>query len=79
MPEKMPEESREFIESECLNAALGALGCSNLIGVRVGSLRPRGSAPNWEVLGFSPQLPPIAYDEALKAIAPLRQKYALKS
>jgi hypothetical protein len=77
MPEKIPEKSREFIEMECLKVARGVLGCSHLQAVRIGSLRPAGSGPNWEVFGFSPKLPPLAHDEAVKAIAPLQQRYAL--
>jgi hypothetical protein len=63
---------------ECLKVARRALGCSDLSGVRIGPLKPAGSGPNWEVFGFSPELPKLAHDEALKAIAPLRQTYALK-
>jgi hypothetical protein len=78
MPEVMPEKDAAFIEAECLKVARRALGCSHLRSVRIGPLKPTGSAPNWEVYGFSPTLPAMAHAEALKAIAPLRQKYALK-
>ena len=77
MPGKMPEKSREFIESECLKVARLEQGCSDLVRVRIGRTKPRGSGPNWEVLGFSPDLPELAQIYALKAIDRLRQKYAL--
>lgn len=77
MHEKMPEKNREFIECECLKVARPQLGCHELQAVRVGRTKPRGSGPNWEVLGFTPTLPRIAHDLAIEAIAPLRQKYAL--
>jgi hypothetical protein len=78
MPKKMPEKRREEIEIECLRMARRAVGCSHLRGVRIGPLKPNGSGPNWEVFGFSPQLPAVAQIEALEMIAPLRQQYALK-
>jgi hypothetical protein len=77
MPGKMPEKSREFIEAECLKVARLEQGCSDLVRVRIGRTKPRGSGPNWEVLGFSPDLPELAQIYALKAIDRLRQKYAL--
>jgi len=77
MPEKMPEKSREFIEAECLKVARLEQGCSDLVRVRIGRTKPRGSGPNWEVLGFSPDLPELAQIYALKAIDRPRQKYAL--
>jgi hypothetical protein len=88
MPERMPEKSMEFIEAayqeqserrapECLKAARRAPGCSDLRSVRIGRIKPCGSGPNWEVLGFTPDLPEIAHNQALEAIAYLRQKYAL--
>jgi hypothetical protein len=48
-----------------------------LTAVRIQRLRPEGSGPNWEVAEFIPDLPPLAKKNALKAIAPLRQQYAL--
>jgi len=77
MSEKMPEKSREFIEAECLKVARLEQGCSDLVRVRIGRTKPRGSGPNWEVFGFSPDLPELAQIYALKAIDRLRQKYAL--
>jgi hypothetical protein len=77
MPGKMPEKSREFIEAECLKVARLEQGCSDLVRVRIGRTKPRGSRSNWEVLGFSPDLPELAQTYALAAIDRLRQKYAL--
>jgi hypothetical protein len=79
MPDKIPERSKAFIELECLKVARGAVGCSDLRAVRIGRLKPRGGGPNWEVLGFSPELDKLAHDEALEKIAPLRQMFALVS
>jgi len=75
--EKMPEKSRDFIETECLRVARAQLGCHDLKQVRIGRTKPIGSGPNWEVYGFTPTLPPIAQDLAMTAIALLRQRYAL--
>jgi hypothetical protein len=77
MREQMPEKTRDFIESECLKVARTQLGCHDLQAVRIGRTKPRGSGPNWEVLGFTPTLPKIAQDLAITAIAQLRQRYAL--
>jgi hypothetical protein len=78
MPEKMTEMSRAFIEAECLKVARREQGCADLQRVTIGPLRPSGSGPNWEVLGFSPPLPELAFDYAMRAIDRVRQKYALK-
>jgi hypothetical protein len=77
MSEKMPEKSRDFIQAECLKVAKRQLGCHDLQAVRIGRTKPKGSGPNWEVLGFTPALPPVAHDLAIIATAPLRQRYAL--
>jgi hypothetical protein len=78
MPDQMPEKDAAFIQAECLKAARRALGCSDLQAVRIGPLKPKGSGPNWEVYGFFPTLPAMLDAEARKAIAPIRQTYALK-
>jgi hypothetical protein len=78
MPEKMPEKSKDFIEAECLKAARLQIGRRHLERVFIGRTKPAGSGPNWEVLGFTPQLPPVAHNGAVMAIAPLKQKYALE-
>ena len=79
MIELMPERSQEFIEAECLKFARHGLGCRDLESVRIGRIRPSGSGPNWEVLGFKPELDTKATAEAMGKIAPLRQKFALAS
>jgi hypothetical protein len=66
------------LEDECLKVARRQAGCTELKAVRIGSLRPSGSGPNWEVLGFTPDLPPIAKVEAMRAIGRLRGTYALE-
>jgi hypothetical protein len=73
----MPETTATFIEAECLRVAKLQLSCSELTAVRIGRTKPRGSGPNWEVLGFTPDLPPQATEMAMTAIAALRRKYAL--
>ena len=77
---KMRKEmvTREFIEAECLKAARREQGCSDLVKVRIGRTKPRGSGPNWEVLGFSPALPELAQIYAFDAIDRLRQTYPLR-
>jgi hypothetical protein len=77
MPEQMPEKTKDFLEAECLKVARRQLGCRDLKAVRIVSLRPRGSGPNWEVLGFTPDLPPRAKEGAMEAIDGLRGTYAL--
>jgi hypothetical protein len=78
MPETMPEKSRDFIEAECLKVARRQLGYHDLQKVFIARTKPSGSGPNWEVLGFTPELPPRAHDAAMTVIAALRQKYALE-
>jgi hypothetical protein len=78
MPDQMPEKSSKFLEAECLKVARRQIGCSHLKAVRIGPLRPTGSGPNWEVLGFTPNLPPTAKSEAMQAIDVLRGTYALE-
>jgi hypothetical protein len=73
----MPEKARDFLEAECLRVARLQLGCKHLQAVRIGRTKPSGSGPNWEVLGFKPELPTIAHQEAMEAIDGLRGRYAL--
>ena len=77
MPKRC-QKTAEEIEIECLRVARLAVGCSHLQGVRIGPLKPKDSGPNWEVFGFSPQLPAVAQIEALEMIGPVRQQYASK-
>ena len=78
MPELMPEKNSDFLEEECLKVARRQLGCGHLKAVRIGPLKPSGSGPNWEVLGFTPDSHPGAERAAMKAIDVLRGTYALK-
>jgi hypothetical protein len=43
MPEKMPEKSKEFIETECPKVARREQGCSDLKHVLIGRTKPGGS------------------------------------
>jgi hypothetical protein len=79
MVEQIPEKSEDFIEAECLKVARRGLGCSHLETVHIGRIEPSGSGPNWEVLAFEPELPPVARAEAMEKIAPMRQRFALPS
>jgi hypothetical protein len=77
-PSLMPsEKSREFIQAQCLETCRKRVGCRHLQRVLVGRTRPDSGGPNWEVLAFEPELPPVAYIEAMKAIDILRAAYAL--
>jgi hypothetical protein len=76
--EKMPEKSRAFIEAECLRVTRLQLGCHHVRGVRIGRTKPIGSGPNWEVLGFDPDLMPAAMQFAMDAIDVVRGRYALE-
>ena len=78
MPEMMPEKSWDFLERESLRVARGQLGCGHLKAVRIGPLKPLGTGPNWEVLGFTPDLPEGAKNNAMNAIDVLRGTWALK-
>ncbi len=69
--------SREFIQARCLAVCRQRLGCRHLQRVLIGRIRPIDGGPNWEVLAFEPELPPVAYIEAMKAADILRATYAL--
>jgi len=57
MSELMPKKGWDFLEQEALRRARNQLGCCHLKAVKIGPLKPMGSGPNWEVLGFTPDLP----------------------
>jgi hypothetical protein len=73
----MREKSWQFIEAKCLQACRLQLGCRHLLRVVIGPTKPSGGGPNWEVLAFEPELPPIAHAEAMRAADILRGTYAL--
>jgi hypothetical protein len=72
------ERSSEFIELACLRLARTQHDCGDLLAVRIGPLKPIEGGPNWEVLGFTPHLPRVAMEGAMKAIDVLRAIYALE-
>ena len=71
----MPEESRSFIEAECLRVARLQPGCKHLKAVAIA--RTGNGSPNWEVLAFNPELPSVARKQAIEAIESLRAQYVL--
>ena len=50
----MPEETRSFIEGECLRVARLQPGCKHLKAIAIA--RTHNGRTNWEVLGFNPEL-----------------------
>jgi hypothetical protein len=73
----MPERGRVFLEARCLEVCRRRMGCKHLQRVVIGRIKPIGSGPNWEVLAFEPELPPVAFAEAMKAADILRGTFAL--
>jgi hypothetical protein len=73
----MPQESRSFIEGECLRIARSQQGCKHLQAVAIARTEPRHGAPNWEVLGFHPELSPAMRTQAIEAIESVRDQYVL--
>jgi hypothetical protein len=72
------ERNSEFIELACLRLARTQHGCGNLLAVRIGPIKPTENKPNWEVMGFTPDLSPLAKEGAMKAIDVLREIYKLE-
>jgi hypothetical protein len=73
----MPEESRSFIEGECLRVARLQAGCQHLKAVAIARMQPSNDNPNWEVLAFNPELPTTARAGAIQAIEEMRGQYRL--
>ena len=73
----MPEESRSFIEGECLRVARLQPGCEHLKAVAIARLGSSDGEPNWEVLGFDPELSSAVRTQAIDAIDSIRSQYAL--
>jgi hypothetical protein len=70
----MQEESRSFIEGECLRVARLQPGCEHLKAV---AIAPSNGKPNWEVLGFDPELSSAVRTQAIEAIESIRGQYVL--
>ena len=76
---RMPTRTRAQLEQACLPLAQEAAGCHELVRVEIRPLYPRGAGPNWAPSNFEPALDPAARQEAISAIMPLMQRYALGS
>jgi hypothetical protein len=70
-------ESRSFIESECLRVARLVPGCEHLNAIAIARKEPPNGKPNWEVLGFDPELSPAMRTQAIEAIEIMRGQYIL--
>jgi hypothetical protein len=73
----MPEENRSFIEGECLRVARLQPGCEHLHAIAIARTEPPNGRPNWEVLGFDPELSPAMRAQAIEAIEIIRGQYVL--
>jgi hypothetical protein len=73
----MPDESRSFIEAECLKVARSHPGCEHLRAIVIARIDPIHGRPNWEVLGFDPELSPATRPRAIEAIDTVRGQYVL--
>jgi hypothetical protein len=71
----MPEETRSFIEGECLRVARLQPGCEHLKAIAIARIHNGGS--NWEVLGFNPELSSAVRTQAIEAIEIMRGQYVL--
>jgi hypothetical protein len=73
----MPEEHRSFIEGECLRVARSQPGCGHLRAIAIARTDAPNRKPNWEVLGFDPELSPSMRSQAIEAIEIVRGQYVL--
>ena len=71
----MPEETRSFIEGECLRVARLQPGCKHLKAIAIA--RTHNGRTNWEVLGFNPELSSAVRAQAIEAIEIMRSQYVL--
>ena len=71
------QESRAFIEAECVKAASAENLCRDLKHVRIRRLFPSGVGANWEPAEFEPALSTVAECMAQRAIGPVIDSYAL--
>ena len=75
--EIVPDESRAFIETECLRVARLERGCEHLRAVAIARIESSNGEPNWEVLGFDPELSSAVRTQAIEAIERIRSQYEL--
>jgi hypothetical protein len=73
----MLDESRSFIEAECLKVARSVPGCRHLKAIVIARANSPNKRPNWEVLGFDPELSPTMRSQAIEAIEIVRDQYIL--
>jgi hypothetical protein len=73
----MLDESRAFIEGECLRVARSQPGCEHLKAIVIARMFPANGRQNWEVLGFNPELPPTPRAQAIGAIEIVRHQFVL--
>ena len=71
------QQSREFIEGECVKAASAQNLCRELKHVRIRRLFPSGAEANWELAEIEPPLSTVGECMAQKAIGSLHDSYAL--
>jgi hypothetical protein len=77
MEDGMPEEHRLVIEGECLRVARSQPGCGHLRAIAIARMEAPNRKPNWEVLGFDPELSPSMRSQAIEAIEIVRGQYVL--
>jgi hypothetical protein len=73
----MRDESRVFIEGECLRVARLQPGCEQLKALLIARTEASNERSNWKVLGFHPELPPAIRARAIEAIETVRDQYVL--
>jgi hypothetical protein len=73
----MLDESRSFIEAECLRVARSVPGCWHLKAIVIARTDSSNRRPNWRVLGFDPELSPTMRSQAIEAIEIVRGQYIL--
>src|ERR1700733_13654630 len=77
MGDAMPEEHWSFIERECLRVARSQPGYGHLRAIAIARTDAPNRKPNWEVLGFDPELSPSTRPRAIAAIETVRGQYVL--
>jgi hypothetical protein len=69
--------SRAWLEAECLRVTRKQQGCGGIEAVTIRRLYSGSSRPNWEPQQFRPPLDKVAEHYARRALAELREMYAL--